>query len=134
LHSPTATSTGEFQLAARGITYDINYQPYDYYNVRSRGDDPGSTLADMQVATDIAESRSGWQVLYLHSMDMIDGYGDWGASTLASYLSYLKTKDLWVDRTRTCWWSCNCFVEQQFKRSHCSRICNDSSRRYQRQI
>jgi peptidoglycan/xylan/chitin deacetylase (PgdA/CDA1 family) len=89
-------AAAKYYIAARGITYDINYPNYDFYNLRARGDDPGSTLSAMIDATDMAEDWGEWLALYLHSMNG-DGYGDWDMGIFTSYLDFLKTRDIEIE-------------------------------------
>lgn len=89
-------AAAKYYLASRGVTWNLNVPPYDFTNLQSRGDDPGSSLGDMEVETNKAASYNRWLILYLHSMDLKDGYGSWGINTLSTYLNFLVTKNLWI--------------------------------------
>jgi peptidoglycan/xylan/chitin deacetylase (PgdA/CDA1 family) len=94
--STVQAATKNYYIAGRGIQYDINYPTYDFYNLKSRGDDPGSTLSAMKDATDTTQAWGEWLTLYLHSMNG-DGYGTWDMNIFTAYLDYLKTKNLGID-------------------------------------
>ena len=82
-----------YYIAARGISCGLNDTPYDFYNMRACEDN--RSLEQMKGMTDVAEQQRKWLITFHHSLDGTD-YGYWTIDTLADYLDYLETKDLWV--------------------------------------
>jgi peptidoglycan/xylan/chitin deacetylase (PgdA/CDA1 family) len=80
-------------VAARGITCDLNSEPFDFYNMRACED--YLALHEMKAYTDAAEQQGKWLIPFFHSLDGTD-YGFWRIGTLTEYLDYLQTKNLWV--------------------------------------
>jgi peptidoglycan/xylan/chitin deacetylase (PgdA/CDA1 family) len=96
VNSAVMSAAASYYIAGRGINWDIDYPTYQFYNLYARGDDPGSTLSDMEAQADKALSWGEWMITYMHSING-DGYGAWDLNMLTSFLNYIAKKDLGVD-------------------------------------
>ncbi len=95
LDSSVASIAQNIYIASRGITCELNSEPFDWANVRACSPDSGD---DIFLWTDAAEQQGSWLVVYIHTLiGGSDGcWGSWENDEFTTYLDYLLSKDLWV--------------------------------------
>ena len=94
LNPDVESITRNYFIAARGITCQINSEPFDFYNVNACTPEG----EDIYVQTDAAELQGKWLVAYFHSLvgaEEVD-WGTYDIDMFTTYLDYLKRKNLWV--------------------------------------
>ncbi len=94
-NSTVQAAAAKYYLAARGVTWDVNYAPYPFYLLEARGDDPSSTVSGMTATVDQAISAGAWMISYMHDLAG-QYYGVWTPSMLGSYLDALMTRNVWI--------------------------------------